>query len=190
KNQIPTQEIEKYLKVVESEVKRCQTIAKSFLDVSKKDYKHTPVNINTILETMVCFFKDNPIAKNITFECKFDSKVPVILASAQHLQQVFINLFMNAIEAMDKKGTITITTRNQSDKLIIKISDTGSGMPPEVLEKIFNPFFTTKTEKSTGIGLTISKKIIEAHKGEIYAESQQGKGSTFTISLPVKSKNA
>ena len=190
KNQIPAKEAEQYLKVVESEVKRCQKIAKNFLDVSKKDYKNVPVNINSILENMVCFFKDNPIAKNINFVCELDSTIPLVSASPEPLQQVFTNLFMNAIEAMDAEGTITITTSNQSNKVIIKISDTGNGMPPEILEKIFNPFFTTKTEKSTGIGLTISKKIIETHKGQIYAESQQGKGSTFTISFPVNSKNA
>ncbi|MCM8814613.1 MAG: response regulator [Candidatus Omnitrophica bacterium] len=190
KNQVPTKEAEKYLKVVENEVKRCQKIAKTFLDVSKKDYKHAPVNINELLENMVSFFKDNPIAKNIDFLCEFDSNIPLVLASSLHLQQVFTNLFMNAIDAIDAKGTITITTKTQQNKVIIKISDTGRGMPEEVLKKIFIPFFTTKSEKSTGIGLTISKKIIEAHKGEIHAESQQGKGSTFTVILPVNSANA
>lgn len=184
KDKASTEEIQRYLTVVESEVKRCQNIARSFLEVSKKSYKHTHININTLIENMVHFFKDNPVAKNINFSCKFDPDVSPILGSSEQLQQVFINLFMNAIEAMDSKGTLTIETRNQSEKVIIRISDTGRGMPCEILEKIFEPFFTTKTEKSTGIGLTISKKIIEAHKGEIFVESEEGRGTTFTLSFP------
>jgi len=138
---------------------------------------------------MVSFFKDNPISKNISFSCDFDSDIRLILASPEQLQQVFTNLFINAIEVMDSKGTICIKTEMQSDKVIVKISDTGRGISPEIMEKIFNPFFTTKSEKSTGIGLTISKKIIEAHKGEISVESEQKKGTTFTIYFPSHSGN-
>lgn len=189
KKQAPMEEIGKYLKFVESEVKRCQTIARSFLDVSKKASRFVPININMILENMVLFFKDNPIAKNINFSCKFTSDLPLILGSSEQIQQVFINLFMNAIEAMDSKGTISIETKHQSGRVIISISDTGRGMPPEIVEKIFKPFFTTKSEKSTGIGLTISKKIIESHKGDISVESTPGQGTTFTISFPIYSVN-
>lgn len=190
KKQAPSEEIQKYLSFVESEIKRCQTIAKSFLDLSKKSHKYTPVNINTILENMVLFFKDNPIAKSVNFVCNLSDDIPLILASAEQLQQVFTNLFINAIEAMDSKGTISIETKNQSERVIVKISDTGRGIPPHLLDKIFNPFFTTKTEKSTGIGLTITKKIVEAHKGEIQVESKEGNGTSFTISFPVYSENA
>lgn len=188
-NQAPIEEVQKYLKVVESEVKRCQVIAKSFLDVSKKPYRHVPTNINTIVENMVRFFKDNPIARDINFSCRFAQDIPLILGSSEQIQQVFINLFMNAIEAMNSRGTISIETRNQSGKVIVRVSDTGRGIPPEILEKIFRPFFTTKSEKSTGIGLTISKKIIETHKGDISVESTPGKGTTFTISFPAYQVN-
>ncbi len=139
---------------------------------------------------MVLFFKDNPIAKYVNFSCMFAPDISQVLGSPEQIQQVFINLFMNAIEAMDSKGTISIETQNQPGKVVVHISDTGRGMPPEILEKIFKPFFTTKSEKSTGIGLTISKKIIESHKGNISAESAQGKGTTFTISFPAYQTNA
>ncbi|MCX7706025.1 MAG: response regulator [bacterium] len=190
KNQASAEEIQRYLTVVESEVKRCQTIARSFLDVSKKSYKHTPININTILENMVYFFKENPMAKNIEFSFNFAADISLIFGSPEQLQQVFINLFMNAIEAIDSRGKISIETKNQPGKVVVRISDNGRGIPPEILGKIFKPFFTTKSEKSTGIGLTISKKIIEAHKGEISVESTQGKGTAFTISFPSYQTNA
>lgn len=189
KKQAPSEEIQKYLSFVESEIKRCQTIAKSFMNLTKKSYKYIPVNINTILENMVLFFKDNPIAKNINFVCNLTKDISLILGSPEQLQQVFTNLFINAIEAMDSKGTITIETKNQPGKVIVKISDTGRGIPPHILDKIFEPFFTTKTEKSTGLGLTITEKIIEAHKGKIQVESKEGKGTTFTINFPVCSEN-
>jgi signal transduction histidine kinase len=190
KKETSPEETQKYLAVIENEVKRCQMITRSFLDVSKKPFKYTQVNINTLLENMVSFFKDNPIAKNVTFSCQFDSDIPYIAASPEQLQQVFTNLFMNAIEAMDSKGQITIKTKKKENSVIVKISDTGKGIPGHILEKIFNPFFTTKTEKSTGIGLTISKKIIEAHRGKIYAESEVGKGTTFIVCFPASSSNA
>ncbi|HOL35960.1 MAG TPA: ATP-binding protein [bacterium] len=190
RNDTTTEETWQYLKVVENEVKRCQTIAKSFFNASKNSFKRTPVSINIIIENMICFFRDNPIAKHVNFFCDFEKDISLILASPEQLQQVFTNLLVNAIEAMDAKGNINIETKNQSKKVVVKISDTGKGMPKELLEKIFQPFFTTKSGKGTGIGLTISKKIIETHGGQIYAESQPEKGTTFILYFPAYEGNA
>ncbi len=189
KNKASVDETQKYLQVVENEVKRCQLLAKSFLDISKKTFKYVPVNINSLIENMVYFLKDNPVAKNIKFFCNFDPELPLVMASQEQLQQVFTNLFMNAIEAIKSSGSITISTQKDANKVIIKIADTGVGMPPEVVSRIFKPFFTTKQDRNTGIGLTITKKIIEAHKGTISVESKEGQGTTFTISFSAYSRN-
>ena len=189
RNNATTEETWQYLKVVEDEVKKCQTIAKSFLNASKHSFKRMPVNVNAVIENMICFFKDNPLTKNVNFLCDFEPDISFILASPEQMQQVFTNLFINAIEAMDGKGTIRVKTKNQSGNVVVKISDSGKGMPQELLEKIFQPFFTTKSSKGTGIGLTISKKIIEAHGGQIYAESQPEKGTTFTLCFPAYAEN-
>jgi signal transduction histidine kinase len=184
KNQSPSLETQRYLQVVENEVKRCQSIAKSFLDISKKTFKYIKVDINLLIKNMIYFLKDNPIAMGIKFFCECDPELPLIMGSQEQLQQVFTNLFINAIEATKPGGSITVLTKKDKDRAIIKVIDTGSGMSPDVVSKIFKPFFTTKQDRSTGIGLIISKKIIEAHKGTISVESEEGKGTTFTISFP------
>jgi signal transduction histidine kinase len=104
------------------------------------------------------------------------------------MQQVFINLFNNAAEAMGAEGTISITSSSLDHNWVeIKISDTGTGIPQENLNKVFSPFFTTKTPgKGTGLGLSITYGIIKMHRGQISVQSQEGKGTTFTITLPTR----
>ena len=101
------------------------------------------------------------------------------------MNQVLINLVMNAIHAMPGGGTLRLELTHEKDMVKITVSDTGHGMPKEVLSKIFEPFFTTKEfGKGTGLGLTVVKGIIEEHQGSIAVESEEGKGTTFTIRLP------
>jgi two-component system, NtrC family, sensor kinase len=104
------------------------------------------------------------------------------------LKQVFLNLIINAAQAMDGKGEITITTIGGKRKIKVKIKDTGPGIPPEIMDKLFSPFFTTK-EKGTGLGLAISYGITERHGGRIDVTSELGKGSTFVVSLPVSKEH-
>ncbi len=119
---------------------------------------------------------------------EFDQDLPQIQCFPGQINQVFVNLINNALDAMDEGGTITLATKNLNDDYIeMKISDNGSGMPPEVRDKIFDPFFTTKDiGKGTGLGLSISHGIIEKHKGTIEVESEVGVGTTFIIKLPKK----
>jgi len=122
---------------------------------------------------------------------EYDENVPSILCDIQQLKQVFINIFMNAHEAMQGKGTITVktetTTVNERPSVLVSITDTGGGIDPAVIDNIFNPFFTTK-EKGTGLGLAISNKIILNHQGKIEIKNVAGKGVTFFIYLPVKNR--
>jgi two-component system NtrC family sensor kinase len=98
---------------------------------------------------------------------------------------VLLNLLMNAGDAMDHGGTVTVTTDTIGQSARVRVADTGPGIPPEVLGKIFNPFFTTKpTGKGTGLGLSVSYGIVKDHKGDISARSEKGKGTTFTILIP------
>ena len=100
-----------------------------------------------------------------------------------------MNLLLNASQAIENRGNIWITTEQQNNKIKIKIKDDGRGIPEKVLNKIFDPFFTTKpVGKGTGLGLSISYKIIENHGGQISVKSEEGKGTTFTIVLPVHKK--
>ena len=112
--------------------------------------------------------------------------LPDILLDVNQLQQVFINLLLNAVEAINSQGTITIRSELDPEKTRVKIeiADTGCGIPPDNINQIFEPFFSTK-KKGTGLGLSVSYGIVRNHQGRILASSRPGKGSCFTIELPV-----
>jgi two-component system sensor histidine kinase AtoS len=125
----------------------------------------------------------------IHFMKDYAKNLPPIEVDSAQMQQVFLNILFNAIDAIKAEGTITISTRMaQEDRLWLKISDTGNGMADASLEKIFTPFYTTKT-KGTGLGLSICKSLIEQHGGRIEVESQLGCGTSFIITLPLSQAN-
>ena len=141
------------------------------------------VDINQILESTLSIVW-NEIKFKIAVVKDYQAKTQVFADSTQ-LSQVFLNLLINASQAIPEKGTVTLSTSEDTDNVYIKISDTGPGIAPEVLPKIFDPFFSTK-KTGSGLGLSVSYNIIKSHKGQIKAESTPGKGTTFTISLPKK----
>jgi signal transduction histidine kinase len=114
-------------------------------------------------------------------------ELPPIECNVAQLNQVFMNLLVNAAQAMREQGTITIRTSCQGDSACIAVTDTGAGIPEEILGRIFDPFFTTKPQgQGTGLGLSISHGIVEHHRGRIDVQSQPGQGSTFTVVLPLR----
>ena len=118
-------------------------------------------------------------------DAEIKGNIPKINCYPNQLNQVFMNILMNAARAIEGDGTITIKTETEEKKLFVRISDNGSGIPPENIDKIFDPGFTTEgVGVGTGLGLSISYNIIQKHRGEIKVESEVGKGSTFTIVLP------
>lgn len=179
------------LEVIVRETKRCREIVKGLLDFSRQmPAKKTNVNLNDVLKQSLHILDNQLRLKNITVEKNFDEKLPEISADANQMQQVFINLFVNAIDAMgDGGGKLFLASnlrRGDNKKQIeIQIRDTGSGIAKENLSKIFEPFYTTKGQKGTGLGLAVVWGIIEKHGGKIDVESEAGKGATFKIYLPV-----
>jgi two-component system NtrC family sensor kinase len=118
-----------------------------------------------------------------------NSQVPILLLDANQIQQVFMNILLNAADAMAAQGTLTITSSHvPGDPFVqVKFTDTGCGIPEENLNKIFDPFFTTKAEKKeTGLGLAVSYGIIDRHRGRIEVQSEVGKGTTVSIHLPLE----
>jgi two-component system sensor histidine kinase HydH len=113
---------------------------------------------------------------------KLDPDLPEMQFDPGHMRQVILNIAKNGIEAMEAGGNLTITTGRQEGRVFVQICDTGTGIPPEVKEKIFQPFFSSKP-KGSGLGLAISQKIIEAHQGEIVIKSEPQKGTWVTIFL-------
>ena len=148
----------------------------------QSESSRTLTDINQILESTLAIVW-NEIKYKINVEKDFQAKTSII-ADPTQLSQVFLNLFINASQAIADKGRLSLSTSEDENNLYVKVKDTGYGMPKEVLSRIFEPFFSTK--KSSGLGLSVSYNIIKHHGGEIRAESSPGKGTTFSISLPKK----
>lgn len=143
----------------------------------------TKVNINDILDQSLGFVQDRIDLKEIKVIKNYAPGILRVLADVEKINIAFLNIILNAVEAIEsQKGILTITTENKSDRCAVTISDNGKGMDKESLSKLFEPYFTTK-EKGTGLGLTSTQNIILSHNANIYAESEEGKGSSFIISF-------
>jgi two-component system NtrC family sensor kinase len=145
-----------------------------------------------VLRESLAFVGDTLAKRGVTIEADAgDSPLP-ILGDPSALQQVFVNLLLNASDAMPEGGTVSVRstlTDGKSPRALIRVEDTGTGIAPEVMERIFDPFFTTKqSQGGTGLGLSICKRLIEELGGELRVTSGLGKGAAFTIDLPVHSE--
>jgi PAS domain S-box-containing protein len=171
------------------DAQRCRDTVKELLEFARQTRQFMkPQNINMAIDRTLYLIKNQTLFHNINVKKKMAPFIPLVLADSQQLGHVFMNLIINAAQAMDGSGTITITTRESAskDRVTIEVADTGPGIPEESLEHIFEPFFTTKEEgKGTGLGLSVVYGIIENHGGTISARSNPGRGSTFIIELPI-----
>ncbi|HPX60679.1 MAG TPA: ATP-binding protein [Deltaproteobacteria bacterium] len=157
---------------------------KSFARVDEGEYK--TADINAGLESTLSIVW-NELKYKATVE-KHYGEIPAIICNAGQLNQVFMNLLVNAGHAIENRGTISISTWQENDSVMISVSDTGCGIPPEKINRIFEPFFTTKeVGKGTGLGLSIAYDIVKKHAGEIHVDSRIGQGTTFTVRLPIHS---
>ena len=164
-------------------VRRIVQDLKSFSHVDEAECK--VVNINDSLDTTLNMLR-NEIKYVADVVREYDPDLPMLLCFPQQINQVLMNILVNAAHAIIGHGTITVKTYCENDQIVVKLSDTGRGIPPENLTRIFEPFFTTKeVGKGTGLGLSISYDIIKKHGGVIDVESEVGVGSTFIIYLPL-----
>ncbi len=177
------------LKTIEKHARSCKSIVQNLLNFAREsEPERKKIHIHDIIEEVLDFMKQHANLETLKIVTDYDPAVPLLELDEKKLKQVFINLVMNAEYAVHKNGTITIATRFNRGKnqISIRISDTGHGIKEENLPRIFDPFFTTKpTGEGTGLGLSVSYGIIRKHGGDISVESELGKGSTFTVTLPV-----
>jgi PAS domain S-box-containing protein len=147
------------------------------------------VKVKEIIQEMTVLLRDEAIRNSVTIHSELDTDPPNVLADRVQLQQVFMNLMLNAIEAMkDTGGELTITARpNPEGQVIVSISDTGVGLPKESTEQIFDAFYTTKQE-GTGMGLAITRSIVESHGGRVWATANEVAGATFHFTLPIEAE--
>ncbi|MEJ2200998.1 MAG: ATP-binding protein, partial [Desulfuromonadaceae bacterium] len=176
-----------------NEINRMERLLRNMLNYARPPQPQFDlVDINQLLDYTlknVELTTGRSASKTIAFERGFSSALCQVEADSSQLQQVFLNIFLNAIEAISQEGTIRVTTAMEADKRIrIDIADTGKGMTEATIEEIFNPFFTTRN-KGTGLGLAISKRLIEQHEGTIDVTSQPDQGTTFSLRLPQTQKN-
>ncbi len=176
------------LEEVIRQTERCRDIVRGLLEFSRKAERHTSlVDLNKVLTDTLSLVAKQALFFNINVVQRLDPALPAVQADRNQFQQVFMNILMNAVQAMDERGEITIATRSDAAarSVEVTIADTGRGIPPEQIGRIFDPFFTTKESgKGTGLGLSIAYGIVTTHGGTITVESEVGKGSAFTIRMP------
>lgn len=181
------------LSTIINEVTRCKEIVANLLNFARQQQiAARETDLHALMDEVIERVEHQPNFAGVQVVRNYDPDLPVITADPAQLSQVFINLFLNAADAMNAAGTLTITTRAQlPDWVQIAICDTGCGIPPESLGRLFTPFFTTKPlGKGTGLGLSIVYGIIKMHRGQITVSSSENEGTVFTITLPVRLPDA
>ncbi|MBP1690717.1 MAG: multi-sensor hybrid histidine kinase [Bacteroidetes bacterium] len=177
-----------WIDMFSKQLKRLSDITLRLMNFSRnasEEVATEPIDLNKAIEDIVMMVQHEFEGNGIDIEQNLATDLPTVRGNANYLQQVFLNLLINARDAMPKGGIIRVASTLTGFHVCVSFSDTGQGISKDLQEKIFKPFFSTKGEKGTGLGLAICSKIIAQHKGEIRVESEVGKGTTFTIFLPV-----
>ncbi|RNC73220.1 MAG: HAMP domain-containing sensor histidine kinase [Desulfuromonadales bacterium] len=178
------------LKIIEKETKRCKNIIDNLMKFARQEkVSFMATEINQVVEDAVAIVDHQLTINGVKLEKELSPNLPGIMGNGNQIQQVLMNLMINAQQAMEgNPGTVRLSTAlADSSRIEVRVADTGPGIPEEIRAKIFEPFFTTKSAgKGTGLGLSVSYGIIRDHKGDIRVESEQGVGTTFIITLPVK----
>jgi len=183
---------EEYLISMEDGLRRVQKIVRQLLEFSQQ---HEPelsmTDINTVVERVLALTNHAFEANHVRLEKDLHGNLPSMMVDRHMIEQVLMNLILNAIQSIKGGGAVTIRTRIADDTCAIDVQDTGCGIPPHLLSRIFDPFFTTKgTGEGTGLGLSVSLGIVERHGGRILVESEVGKGTLFTVCLPLTREHA
>jgi two-component system NtrC family sensor kinase len=173
------------LATITRETERCAGIVRGLLDFGRESIPHKSfVSANEILDKTLALVENQILFQDINIVRDYAFTLPDIEVDPNQLEQVFMNIFINAAQAMPDGGELSISTSVDQNWILVRIADSGCGIPGENLERIFDPFFSTKEQKGTGLGLSVSYGIIENHGGDILVESSAEKGTAFTIRLP------
>lgn len=174
------------LEKIERQTFRAAKIVNSLLHLSRPVQSETgPVDLHVVINDVLSLLEHQFRTASVQARKELHADAPVIRAVEHKLQQVLLNLFLNARDAMPKGGWLTIATRRDGDQVVVEVSDTGAGIPAEHLARIYDPFFSTKPiGQGTGLGLSITYGIVQEHEGTIVCDSQLGQGTTFTLSFP------
>jgi PAS domain S-box-containing protein len=181
-------DLRNYISYLHSETERCANISRNLLDFSRQSEIEIRENdINEILDKTLTILRHRAGLDEIKIHTDYAAELPFLSCDFKRLQQAFVNILWNAIEAMPEGGTLTVTSNfdREKDRIEIQVSDTGLGIPEDDVERIFEPFFTSKADgKGVGLGLSVAYGIIRQHQGEIHIHSKVGEGTRCSIQLP------
>ncbi|HSF25829.1 MAG TPA: ATP-binding protein [Blastocatellia bacterium] len=176
----------KRLNLIAGQIERITQIVRSMLDSTRRPRLHlVPVGLNDLLSQILDAAQPTLIARNVELQTQMREGLPSIQADSDQLQQVFINLINNSLDAMPEGGRLSVATNRTNGAVVVELSDNGQGIAEEQIDLIFDPMFSTKQGRGTGLGLTIVKQIVSEHDGDVSVESKPGKETTFRISLPI-----
>jgi len=181
------------IKGIRDAIQRCKSITHRLLGFARRmDVSLDELDISSVIEDVISFVEKEAFYRHINIKTEFSENVPRIYSDRGQLQQVFLNLTNNALDAVAENGEVIINTLKKDESYIdVIVKDTGPGIPPHIIKKIFEPFFTTKEPgKGTGLGLSITYGIVKKLGGEIKVESELGRGATFIVTLPIKPEQA
>jgi len=185
------QEMRESLQLIESESKRCGDIVRSLLTFARvAPLNIAPVDMSAVVRQTVKLVEHKMKLGNITPLLELAGDLPPVRGDAAQLEQLVLALVINAIEAMPREGTLHVKTSSDGEKVTVIVEDDGTGIAPDFLPHLFEPFQTTKEDKGVGLGLAISRTIVERHHGTINVVSEVGRGTTFTMMFPAEERIA
>jgi len=173
------------LQAIVNETLRCRKIVKGLLDFARQTQpQKQALDLNKVADDVLSLIRNQASFHNIAIRTDLDPKLPTVFADADQMRQVVLNILLNAADAMSQGGELRIRScfESKTDQVMLRVSDTGPGIPVEIQNKLFEPFFTTK-KTGTGLGLAIAYGIMERHNGSLKVESAPGHGTTVTIVL-------
>jgi len=180
--------VHKSLDVLQNEVKRLNRIINQFLNLASiKKTDLSLIKINSVIKDVLMLVQQQAIERNINIKSQLDETIDFIYGDPDQLKQVILNIIINGFQAIDRDGTVYIRTRAEHKRIFVEIQDTGIGMPSEVQKRLFDLYFSTKRDGG-GIGLAVSRNIMQVHEGRISFKSAVGKGTVFTLDFPRKDK--
>jgi two-component system sensor histidine kinase HydH len=184
----PTQDEEQYsrfLELMRSEVERLNLIVEEFLSLARPmEIKPKPVRIDELLQEMAVLVESDAKSKKVQIKVVVPPDLPAARVDRNYFKQALLNLILNGMQAMPQGGGLTLEANVSRGHMVVSVTDTGNGIPEDILPLIFDPYFTTKT-KGAGLGLPIARRIVEAHGGALTAESKVGQGTCFKITFPI-----
>jgi signal transduction histidine kinase len=178
-------EYARFIELMRGEVARLNSIVEEFLSLARPlEIKPEEVRIDALLQDLAALAESDAESAKVKIDVAASPDLPSARVDRNYFKQLLLNLVLNAIQAMPDGGRLTLAARTERENLLLTVVDNGAGIPKEVLPRIFEPYFTTKT-RGSGLGLVIARRIVEAHGGKLTAESEVGRGSRFQVSLPL-----